>query len=104
MDFRKPAEIGKKVDYNFEQIKNATGYDHNWCLNTYKNGKGYDKTVCASLYSPKRSFKAKAKQLSRAAEEDIPAPVSYTHLGVVGVDQDSLDSGRAKLDTENGLT
>ena len=36
MDFRKPAEIGKKVDYNFDQIKNATGYDHNWCLNTYK--------------------------------------------------------------------
>ena len=53
MDFRTPTEIGKKVDYNFEQIKNATGYDHNWCLNTYKNGKGDDKTVCASLYSPK---------------------------------------------------
>lgn len=53
MDFRKPAEIGKKIDYNFDQIKNATGYDHNWCLNTYKNGKGDDKTVCASLYSPK---------------------------------------------------
>ena len=53
MDFRKPAEIGKKVDYNFDQIKNATSYDHNWCLNTYKNGKGDDKTVCASLYSPK---------------------------------------------------
>ena len=53
MDFRTPAEIGKKVDYNFDQIKNATGYDHNWCLNTYKNGKGDDKTVCASLYSPK---------------------------------------------------
>lgn len=53
MDFCTPTEIGKKVDYNFEQIKNATGYDHNWCLNTYKNGKGDDKTVCASLYSPK---------------------------------------------------
>ena len=53
MDFRTPAEIGKKVDYNFDQIKNATGYDHNWCLNTYKDGKGVDKTVCASLYSPK---------------------------------------------------
>ena len=53
LGFRKPAEIGKKVDYNFDQIKNATGYDHNWCLNTYKNGKGDDKTVCASLYSPK---------------------------------------------------
>ena len=53
MDFRTPTEIAKKVDYSYEQIKNATGYDHNWCLNTYKNGKGDDKTVCASLYSPK---------------------------------------------------
>ena len=53
MDFRTPTEIGKKVDYNYDQIKNATGYDHNWCLNTYKNGKGNDKTVAASLYSPK---------------------------------------------------
>lgn len=53
MDFRTPAEIGKKMDYGFDQIKNATGYDHNWCLNTYRDGKGDDKTVCASLYSPK---------------------------------------------------
>ena len=53
MDFRVPTEIGKKADYTYEQIKNATGYDHNWCLNTYKNGKGDDKTVAASLYSPK---------------------------------------------------
>ncbi len=53
MDFRTPIEIGKKVDYTFDQVKNATGYDHNWCLNTYKDGKGDDKTVCASLYSPK---------------------------------------------------
>lgn len=53
MDFRIPTEIGKKADYTYDQIKNATGYDHNWCLNTYKNGKGNDKTVAASLYSPK---------------------------------------------------
>lgn len=53
MDFRTPTEIGKKVDYTYDQIKNATGYDHNWCLNTYKNGKGNDKSVAASLYSPK---------------------------------------------------
>lgn len=53
MDFRIPTEIGKKADYTYDQIKNATGYDHNWCLNTYKNGKGDDKTVAASLYSPK---------------------------------------------------
>ncbi len=53
MDFRTPTEIGKKVDYAFDQIKNATGYDHNWCLNTFKDGKGDDKQVAASLYSPK---------------------------------------------------
>ena len=56
MDFRVPTEIGKKADYTYDQIKNATGYDHNWCLNTYKNGKGDDKTVAASLYSPKTSI------------------------------------------------
>ena len=32
---------------------NATGYDHNFCLNTFKDGKGDDTQVCASLYSPK---------------------------------------------------
>ena len=53
MDFRKPTAIADKYDTSFNQIKNATGFDHNWCLNTYKNGKGDDKTVAASLYSPK---------------------------------------------------
>jgi aldose 1-epimerase len=53
MDFRKATAIGKNYDPFYDQIKNATGYDHNWCLNTYKNGKGDDKTVAASLYSPK---------------------------------------------------
>lgn len=53
MDFRNPTAIADKYDTSFDQIKNATGFDHNWCLNTYKNGKGDDKTVAASLYSPK---------------------------------------------------
>ena len=53
MDFRKPTAIADKYDTSFDQIKNATGFDHNWCLNTYKNGKGDNKTVAASLYSPK---------------------------------------------------
>ena len=53
MDFRNPTAITDKYDISFDQIKNATGFDHNWCLNTYKNGKGDDKTVAASLYSPK---------------------------------------------------
>lgn len=54
MDFRKAHAIQETiVDTTFDQIRNATGYDHNWCLNTYKNGKGDDTKVCASLYSPK---------------------------------------------------
>lgn len=52
MDFRKAATIGKKYDLSFDQVKNATGFDHNWVLNTYNN-KEYDKKPCATLYSPK---------------------------------------------------
>lgn len=53
MDFRIPTPLSKNIDNNkFDQIKNATGFDHNWCLNTYKNGKGDDTKVAASLYSP----------------------------------------------------
>ena len=52
MDFRTPSVIKEKMDTSYVYIKNATGYDHNWCLNTYKDGKGDDNVVCASLYSP----------------------------------------------------
>ena len=52
MDFRTPKVLGEACDTTYDQIKNATGYDHNWCLNTYKDGNGDDTTVCASLYSP----------------------------------------------------
>lgn len=53
MDFRQAHAIGDSINSSFDQIQNATGYDHNYCLNTYKDGQGDDKTVCASLYSPK---------------------------------------------------
>ena len=54
MDFRKAHAINETInDTTYDQIKNAEGYDHNWCLNTYKNGKGDDTEICASLYSPK---------------------------------------------------
>ncbi|MBP3757638.1 MAG: galactose mutarotase [Prevotella sp.] len=53
MDFRTPHAIGDSINSQFDQIQNATGYDHNFCLNTYKDGKGDDTQVCASLYSPK---------------------------------------------------
>ncbi|MBQ8051380.1 MAG: galactose mutarotase [Bacteroidaceae bacterium] len=52
-DFRTPKALAEVVnDTTFEQIKNATGVDHNFCLNTYKDGQGDDTQVCASLYSP----------------------------------------------------
>ncbi|MCR4809611.1 MAG: galactose mutarotase [Prevotella sp.] len=53
MDFRTPHAVGDSIKSEYYQIKNAHGYDHNWCLNTYKDGKGDDTQVCASLYSPK---------------------------------------------------
>ena len=53
MDFREERALEETInDTTFEQIKNATGYDHNWCLNTYKDGKGDDTQVAASLFSP----------------------------------------------------
>ena len=52
MDFRTAHAIGDSIKSEFDQIQNAGGYDHNWCLNTFKDGKGDDTQVCASLYSP----------------------------------------------------
>ncbi len=52
-DFRTPHALGDSIQSSFDQIQNATGYDHNFCLNTFKDGKGDDTQVCASLYSPK---------------------------------------------------
>ena len=40
MDFRQPHALGDSINSQFDQIQNATGYDHNYCLNTYKDGKG----------------------------------------------------------------
>ena len=53
MDFRTAHAVGDSIHSEYYQIKNAHGYDHNWCLNTYKDGQGDDTQVCASLYSPK---------------------------------------------------
>jgi aldose 1-epimerase len=50
MDFRKPIAIGNRIDnYDFAQLKNGKGYDHNWVLNT----KGDITQVAAKLESPK---------------------------------------------------
>ena len=49
MDFRTPHAVGDSINSSYDQVQNATGYDHNFCLNTA----GDDTQVCASLYSPK---------------------------------------------------
>lgn len=51
MDFNHPHAIGDEIHSDYDQIRNAMGYDHNYCLNTYRDGKGHDEDVCASLYS-----------------------------------------------------
>ena len=49
MDFTQPKEIGREIDrYDFVQLKNGNGYDHNFVLNT----KGDLSTVAACLSSP----------------------------------------------------
>ena len=49
MDFRTPTIIGERINnYDYGQLKNADGYDHNWVLNA--NG-DISKSV-ASVYSP----------------------------------------------------
>lgn len=53
MNFTQQHAIGEQInDTTFEQLKNANGYDHNWCLLTYKDGKGDDTTPCARVYCP----------------------------------------------------
>lgn len=49
MDFTAFKEVGTEItNFDFEQLKNGNGYDHNWVLNT----KGDDTQVCATLKSP----------------------------------------------------
>jgi aldose 1-epimerase len=46
MDFRQPKKIGRDINADYEQLKFAGGYDHNWVLNGYD---GTFRKVC-SLY------------------------------------------------------
>lgn len=49
MDFRTPTAIGERIDnYDFVQLKNGDGYDHNWVLNT----NGDISKPAATVYSP----------------------------------------------------
>jgi len=48
MDFTKPTIIGERVEQDFQDLKNAKGYDHNWILDK-KAGK---LTEAAVIYEP----------------------------------------------------
>jgi aldose 1-epimerase len=48
LDFRQPAVIGARIDDNFEQLKLAKGYDHNFVLN---NG-GHSLALAAKVEEP----------------------------------------------------
>lgn len=53
MDFRQPRVLAETInDTVFDQTRNATGYDHNWVLDTYADGQGDESRVAASLYAP----------------------------------------------------
>ena len=49
MDFRKPHAVGDSINSTYDQVANATGYDHNYCLNTA----GDDTQVCAPCILPR---------------------------------------------------
>lgn len=49
MDFRTPTAVGERIEqYNYAQLKNTNGYDHNYVLNT----KGDISQVACTVYAP----------------------------------------------------
>jgi aldose 1-epimerase len=50
LDFTKPAAIGARIDADFEQLKLAGGYDHNWVID--RNNPA-DIVFAASVHDPK---------------------------------------------------
>ncbi len=49
MDFTTPRSVGEQIDnFEFVQLKNGNGYDHNWVLDS----KGDMDKIAATLYSP----------------------------------------------------
>lgn len=49
LDFRAPARIGARIEEDFEQLRLAGGYDHNWVLNKATDG---DVELAARLMDP----------------------------------------------------
>jgi len=90
MDFRKPHAIGDSINSQYDQIQNAGGYDHNYCLNTFKDGKGDDTQVCASLYSPKTGI------LMEMFTNEPGVQVYSANFQGVGKDADIIRKGGLK--------
>ena len=38
LDFREPHAIGERINADDEQLRNGTGYDHNWCIDRSDEG------------------------------------------------------------------
>ena len=56
MDFTEPHKVGDHItEFDFEQLKNGNGYDHNWVLDT--NGRIDE--VAAELYCPQTGIDLK---------------------------------------------
>lgn len=51
MDFRKPAAIGTRIDHDYEPLRQAGGYDHNWVLNKAGNNQT-ELSHCATVVEP----------------------------------------------------
>ena len=73
MDFTTPKKIGDVINSDFEQIKNASGFDHNYCVDGY-NGK--DLIEVAKVKSPDSGIELKVST-------NLPGFQFYTanHLG-----------------------
>lgn len=66
MDFREPAEVGKRIGEDFAQIRKAGGYDHPWILN--KNASSFPDIVA---FNPRNGIKMEI-------QTDQPCVVIYT--------------------------
>ena len=77
MDFTTPKAVGKEINnYDFVQLKNGKGYDHNWVLNT----KGDLSQVAAKLTSPESGITLEVYTTIFAHDTNISCLVSYLCL------------------------
>ena len=54
MDFTTPKAVGEEIDnFEFEQLKNGNGYDHNWVLST----EGDDSVAALVVYCPESGIR-----------------------------------------------